>query len=503
MKVSAGAGYRELKRIGNYVAPQINKAADRTGASIDKAIAANVAEKDKFNKRVDDALSGITVDVDALQSKATGFETRDDQARDYVMGVRKRSEEHAEAARKAALAGDWEAVHNYKGKIARLKGDFKNTVNDEAILKETFDKYRTDWQNGDIDDDEWLAFGESIENFDFETVLDENDNKVVRALVRDDEGNVTHIEEKKWSELVNRKDRPFEVVRLEDKQGKKGLIGDLLSTMGKRKYDEQTGQFITTKQTWDDIAEKQFKAKVIGLQSNDRTMHSLLKQAGGESKKSGFTEADDTLVENFLRDQVKGGYDTTESKKVRGLTPEEQQKENARTRAVTRRGQDIGAEKQAEQDRLNWDKQALAWWKAKNPNIKVGGSGSTAQETTAKVARLYDIATQISNTDLNDNAVQKVLDETGLGFIIDTDWQLGAGINNLFGGDYNQFDLGRIEDIDQKDVFKIVKGLARKAGLDLEDTDIRDVIERERDTPSQPDNNSTTPQTTQTEGNIR
>ena len=368
VKVTAGAAYKELKRSDNYVADQINAGADRLAKQGMQQVEINAAKEARAEKRLDEALSGITVDTDALLAKATGFEGRDDVARDLANTATQRSMKYAELARDAAAKGDWVTMNNYKGKISRIKGDFKNTVNDEAILKESMDKYRAAWQTGDIDDDDWLDFGEAMEKSNYEITLDENDNKVIRAIVMDDEGKPEMGEdgkpkviEKKWSDVVSQRDRPMEVVQLEDKGTQKGLISDMLATMGKRKYDE-TGQYITTSQTWDEAAEQQFMSKVKGLQANDRTMYSLLKQASGGSitKKKDFTTEDKKMVEDFLRFQVKGGYGEEESMKVRTKTVQEQEKEEAANRALTKRGQDLAegrAEKQLELD----------WYKAMNP----------------------------------------------------------------------------------------------------------------------------------------
>lgn len=478
-KVTAGAAYKQLTKVGDYISPNINAGADRIARQGMRQKQLNADAKARADKRLDEALGGIQVDTEALQSKATGFETRDDVARDYAYTATQRSMEYAELAREAAQNGDWVAMNNYKGKMKRIEGDFKNTVNDEKLLGEIFTGYRDKYQSGEIDDDEWLDFAESMEKFNYEIKLDENDNKVITAIELDDEGQPVMDAEgnpkvmtKKWADVVNQRDRPFEVVRLEDKEGKKGLIGDMLSTMGKRKYDEETGQYITTTQTWDDEAERQFTAKVKGLQSNDRTMYSLLKQAsGGEiTKKKDFTDSDKQLVEDFLRFQVKGGYDTEESMKVRTMTVEEREAEAAKNRAVTMRGQDIGKEKADASNQIALKKLALEEWKAQNPNKTLSKGDEKKAQNEALVVKFYEVAKAIGNLgDKADDAqVQKVLDDSGLGFIADTDWQLWF--------QDNEFDIGTVKDIKNKDAFKIVKGMAKKAGLEMKDTDVREAI---------------------------
>ncbi len=468
---SGAAGYQQLTKVGNYISDNNNRAADRSAANMRHQSSINDAKQARAEKRLDKALEGTKVDIEALQAKATGFETRDDLARDYAMTATKRSEEYAEKAREAAAAGDWVAMNNWKGKMNRIKGDFKNTVNDEAILAENMKVHQEKYFNGEVDDDEWLDFGEAIEDFNYEIVLDENDNKVIRAIVMDDKGNVeldedgnAKIIEKKWSEVVNQKDRPYEVVRLEDKEGKKGLIGDLLSTMGKRKYDQNTGQYITTSQTWDDEAENQFKAKVRGLQSNDRVMYSLLRQAsGGQTrKKSNFTDQDKALVEDFLRFQVKGGYDTTESKKVRGRTPEEMEREAARNRAVTRRGQDLSQDRANKSDKNAKARLELDWWRAKNH--KKSGSKPTKKELKKSNSALaYEIAIKIKNAGKDgdkestiDAAISEIGEEYGLNISKNSDWW-GRNEFNLDDKEYYQ-----------DDPHGVAKAIAKKMGYEYD-----------------------------------
>jgi len=478
-KVTAGAAYKELEKVGNYVSDNVNAAADRLTKQGMQQKQLNADAKVAADKRLDDAYADIN--VPELVSSATGNQTRDDVARKLAKTATNRAAEYAELARDAAAKGDWKGMNDYKARMKVIESDFKNTVNDEAILKEVFTSYREKYQNGEIDDDDWLDFAESMEKFNYEVILDDNDQKVIRAIELDDEGEPVldedgkpNIMEKKWAEVVNQRDRPYERVQLEDQQGKKGLVGDMLATMGKRKYDEVTGQYIETTQTWDEEAEAQFIAKVKGLQANDRTMYSLLKQAsGGEiKKKKGFSEDDKQLVEDFLRHQVKGGYNQEQTKRGRSRTPKEMADEAAKNRAVTMRGQDMAQDRADDDNAIALRKMALEEWKAANPNKtgKMTKEETKKAENEALVVKFYDVAKSIGDlgAEANDTAVQKVLDESGLGFVATTDWQLWF--------QDNEFDIGTIKDIKNKDTFKIVKGMAKKAGLEMKDTDVREAI---------------------------
>lgn len=373
--VTAGAGYKELKRVGNYIAPNVQKNTDRLAGQIAQQKQLDAAEKARQEKRLDSALKEADVDTEALQAKVTGFAGRDDVARDYAGAATDRSMEYAELAREAATNQDWKTHRMYMDKMNRIKGDFKNAVNDEKMLGELFGTYQKQYQAGEIDDDDWLGFLEAVEDSNYEISLDENDNRQITALVKNDEGEMEKVT-KKMSDLVNGNERPFEVVPV---SGKGGLVDEMLVGFGKRKYDSTGANYVTTEQVWDDKNELAFDAKVRGLQSDDRMMYSLLKQAtnGQVRKKEGFTEEDNQIVKDFLYKQVRGQYDESTSQKVRQMTPEEKKLEAARGRSVQRRGQDIGAQKA--KDRL-----ALDWYKAMNPN-KGGGKQSEEQMTMSRL----------------------------------------------------------------------------------------------------------------------
>ena len=79
-KVTAGAAYKQLTKVGDYISPNINAGADRIARQGMRQKQLNADAKARADKRLDEALGGIQVDTEALQSKATGFETRDDVA---------------------------------------------------------------------------------------------------------------------------------------------------------------------------------------------------------------------------------------------------------------------------------------------------------------------------------------------------------------------------------------------------------------------------------------
>lgn len=379
---TGAAGYQRLQKVGNYISDNANRAADRAAANMRQARALNAQKKARQEKRLDDALKEADVDTEALQAKVTGFANRDDVARDYARQAAERSMEYAELAREAASNSDWKTHRMYLDKMNRIKGDFKNAVNDEKFLGETFAGYFKGFQEGKIDDEDWLDFMAAVEDSDYEISLDENDNRVITALVKGEDGEMKKVS-KKMADLVNGNERPYEVVPV---NGKGGLVDQMLVGFGKRKYDSTGANYVTTEQVWDDKNETAFNVKVQGLQSDDRTMYSLLKQAsnGQIRKKEGFNEEDKQIVRDFLYKQVRGQYDEVSSQKVRQMTPEEKKQEAAANRAVTRRGQNLAQSRHK-------DNMALKWYNATKPD----GEGDLTDEEM-KMSRLHQDALDFS-----------------------------------------------------------------------------------------------------------
>ena len=142
----------------------------------------------------------------------------------------------------------------------------------------------------------------------------------MQFLLKDDEGNEKTLKVKK-SDFLNGNYRPYEKVEL---NGKSGLIDEMLVGFGKRVYDTQSGNYITTNQKWDTKNEVGLQAKLEAVTSDKRSMSSLLYQAsGGTIKKKGdperfgkddaFTPEEYDAVKGFVTAQVKAQYDEENS----------------------------------------------------------------------------------------------------------------------------------------------------------------------------------------------
>ena len=456
MAVTGAAAYKEFDKVQDDLGQSVSKSADRNAANARQQKALDAAEDARNQKRLEKAFDRSEIDTKTLQSKVTGFASRDDVARDYAGVATQRSMEYAELARKAASDQDWKTHRTMVDKMNRIKGDFKNAVNDEKFLGDLFSKHQKGYLDGSIDDDDWLEFMKSVESKDYEIGLDENDNRVMTALVDDEKGGKKRVT-KKMADIVNGNERPYEVV---DVTGKGGLVDEWLVGFGKRKYDKVSGGYITTNQVWDDKNEEAFNAKLRGLQSNDRVMYSLLKQAssGQIRKKEGFSEKDKTLVRDYLYQQVRGQFTESVTKKVRSTTPQEKAYQSKLNRDITVRGQDIGKVKADKADANYKERLELDWWRAKNPTKRsVKPTKDDLQKSNSLLA--FEIANKIKNAGKEgdsdstlDSIINTIGDKYGLSTSSNSDWW-----------GKNEFNLGNRE-FNQDDTHGIAKAIAKKMG---------------------------------------
>jgi len=463
----AGAGaYSQLQRVGNYIAPQVNKAADRLNQQgmqqkqlraddkkeqqrrQDTAKTESQRRQDEFNK-----LGAANVGDFVLDEGLTGFDTIDKAnqhlAKTGIALVEKWSNEQ-----RGTVAGssEWWALQDKKNAMG---GDFKTIKGDQSRLTEIHKSNLADANNGDIDDPDYETFWEGFEKLNVVPYYGEDGGRYADVYERDQQGNVLKGEDgkplppitKKWTNIIKGIDTPYKVVHLTDTQdpeGNKrtGLVNQFLGSMGKRTKDKVTGDFTINEQTWDDTAEKQFMGLVKGLQSNDRKMYSLLRQATvndkvQSTKKTGFTPADKKRVEDFLRDAVKGGYGEVTTKKVTSQT--NTQRKQAATTAHTRA-------------------KALLKWKRDNPTTKDDGEIDIEEENRRGSTVAYDIAKEIGQTKLNDKSVRTIANKYGLNF--SEDWNVGNTT-------WNEFDIDGVE-VDQTNTHEVAAAIANNMGFDYD-----------------------------------
>ena len=474
----AGAGaYSQLQRVGNYVAPQINKAADRLNQQgmqqkqlraddkkeqqrrQDTAKTESQRRQDEFNK-----LGAANVDDFVMDEGLTGFDNID-QANQHLAKTGIALVEKWSNEQRGTVAGspEWWAIQDKKNAMG---GDFKTIKGDQARLAEIYKSNLADANNGDIDDPEDETFWAGFENQNIVPYYADDGKKYADVYDRDQQGNVLKGEDgkplppitKKWSNVLKGFDSPHKIVHLTDTQdpeGKKrtGLINQFLGSMGKRTKDKVTGDFIINEQTWDDTAETQFMGLVKGLQSNDRKMYSLLRQATvndkvQSTKKTGFSSADKKKVEDFLRDAVKGGYGEVTTKKVTSQT-------NAQRVEAARK---LASAKVKSEDKAALNAEALARFKAENPTKKNLTKAEEQQEGN-KLA--YEIALKISNVEGDTDAERDAAIN-----VIGKEYGLNTSANNDWWG-RNEFNLDDNEKY-QDDPHSVAEAIADKMGYEYD-----------------------------------
>lgn len=391
-KVSAGAAGSQLKRVGNYIAPQINKGADRVAANARQQKQLNATRRNQEDQQLEKRLSDTKVDDDTFLVTATGVTDEDDFNRLAAINGLNKAKEVFQKARELDLSGDRLGADEQRAKANKIQSSFKNLVNNIPIVKGIMAGYEEDFSKGKIKPEAYkrMAIGGAIRG---EAVPNLNDNGdwELKILVRDEETGEVELGDDGKAKYVTSTigdikkglNKPYYFNEL---LGKDGELNKVLLSMGKSKYDEVNDQYIDTKQVWDEARQRSLDSFIEGTLNNNREMYKWYNYATGEEKFEGFTDDDKILISAKIDKSVKGAYDTTESKKVAPRTAKQLELESARNRATTRRGQDLS-------DSGRKDRLALDWWKARNPNK----TGKAKTETEMTMSRLHKDAEDFSS----------------------------------------------------------------------------------------------------------
>ena len=472
----AGAGaYSQLQRVGNYVAPQINKAADRLNQQGMQQKQLNADARARKEKRDDAWALDTQVDMTNFEVEATG---NADLTGMFVGAAQ------GGAAKAGKLYGEARALQNIDRKTAEGKKaeaqlvelSFKNLATQSKELKPILDAYAKDYADGKIKEKSYRTFLNGIARSEGKLYLDKNNLWRVRVLVRDEtsgeikykEGGEPEYIDKSLSDITKGLDKPY---YFNPVHGDDGELNKVLTAMGKNKWDEINGQFIDTKQEFGEEQQRSLNDFIKGTLGSDREMYKWYNYATGKEKLTGFNTEDKAIISSYIDNAVKGAYGAETSTRVTPQTQEQREAEQDRNFNLNKdRFEETKAQNKA-QNKQNLAKIAAEKYKAENPNVKLTKTKEKEIKTDSTVLKFFDTAKKIGalGEKANDDAVQKVFDESGLGFEITTDWQIFAD---------NEFDIGDVKDITNKNTFKIIKGMARQAGVSLEDTDIRESIKR-------------------------
>ena len=467
--VTAGAAYKELTKVGDYITPQINAATDRRAKHNMQQKQINADAQARKEARDDAWAKDTQVDMTNFETIATGNARTDDMYRNAAnLGVGKAQELFRQA--RQLNATDPKGAEALKAKGQAIQLSFKNLASETAVIKPMIDGYSKDYADGKIKEGAYRSFINGLSRNEAMLYLDDNNDWRARVMVRDEtsgeikrgENDEPEYIDKSLSEVRKGIDKPY---YFNEVHGKDGELNKVLTAMGKNKYDEVRGDYIDTKQEFGAEQEKSLNDFIKGTLGNDREMYKWFNYATGEEKMKNFTPADKEKITSYINNAVRGAYGVESKISVAGQTQSQRVAAEKLKAGATLEQNKIS-------NALNERKVVLDEYKAANPEkfTKLTEKEKTKVENKGMVIKFYDVAKKIGElgAGANDEAVQKVFDESGLGVETTTDWQ-------WFFQD-NEFDIGYTTDIKNKDTFRIVKGMAKQAGIKMEDTDIKEAL---------------------------
>jgi len=420
----AGAGaYSQLQRVGNYVAPQINKAADRLnqqGMQQKQLKAEASARKEARDEtwRLD-----TQTDFSNFELEATGNAGRDDMFKLAAEKGIQRAESYFRQARELR-ATDPNKADIMKAKGRSIQTSFKNLSADSAIVKAMFDGYAEAYANGKIKEGAYRSFMNGLSRNEAVPYLDDNDQWRVRVMVRDetsgeilkDENGEVKYEDKSLSEIKKGLDKPYD---FNEVHGQTGELNKVLTAMGKNKWDEINGQFIDTKQEFGAEQEKSLNDFIEGTLGSDREMYKWYYYATGEEKLKGFNTADKDKITNYINTAVKGAYGKEVTRKVTPTTQEE--KEEAARKLAAARVKAAGVLAEAVDDRFTKTNKRLTD-EAVAKNLAAKNKKGTKEVVRAEKSKMYyDLAYKLREVDSEEDA-QKILDDSGYSINVNDDF---------------------------------------------------------------------------------
>ncbi len=475
--VGGGAAYRQLERLPNDLGRAMEGIANRQQAEGARAQRINEDRKIAKQKRDDAFRKSIEIDPDKFVVEATGWNDADE----IFMSLSKNSMEQSidllSQSSKAWDAGNEELAQDLRNQAKRIETTFKNfgSTREEfaAIITDT----RTKINEGKILDKAEGQFIDALDRHEYTAEYKDGD-VIITAVVRDKNGKLEFDENGK-SKYIQRSmndvrkglHRPFE---FEDAYGEDGMINNMMVNFGTKKLDEVTGQYIVTRQEWSPANEAGLVNYIEGVtggpdeEADNREMYKWYKNATGQQKFDDWTEEDKQIVADYIRDGVASQYSESIGRKVRGMTAAERKSmndDNIRARAA-----EGAANRAAAKER--WQAEIEAKIAADKNKAKVKAMGKNPEQKAAAVG-LYRLAQKIAElpSDSDEQKVQDILDQSEYGFL------LGGDLDNWFGFGDTEYDIkGGGDGIQIKDVFANFKAMAKASGLDLKDTDLKEVM---------------------------
>jgi hypothetical protein len=321
-KVGTGAAGSQLKRVGNYIAPQVNKDTNRVAAKNSQERAIKATKENQEDAQLEKRLEGDSVDPDEFLVTATGIGDEDDFNRIAATAAVDRAKELFTQASDFDTSGDRISADSRRADAAKIQASLKNFTNNTAATTKIFKSYEKDFTEGKILQGAYdkMAIGGTIRG---EAVprLDKNLNWEVEVLMRDAEtGEPILGEDGKAKTVVHNlgdvKKGLAKPYYFNEERGADGELNKILVSLGKSKIDKLNGGYIDTNQVWDEKRQNSLNNFIEGTLSNDREMYKWHEYITGEEKFEGFTDAEKSKIRQRIQTGVEGAYDTEQSTKV-------------------------------------------------------------------------------------------------------------------------------------------------------------------------------------------
>lgn len=342
-EVSGGAAYKGYQKLDNSMSQGLQKWG---GIKAQENAAKKLADERavvRDQKRKDDWMK--THQWEDLENEITGYETFDDTSRVLFNDVRNQTVDLHRQATELRNSGKTLEAEQVWNKYLKTKGAFKEFAKIQPVLAEHNKKFVEDFEAGKVSavDDDYLSFVQAQENIDYKPKVVDG-TLTYDVLFKDKDGNTLDVKEMSHADIVKNK---YSYIPKNEMLGKGGLVTNILSSIGTRTFDEIKGDYKYTFQQWDDKSIAMVDSYVDGLMESDRTMSDLYYQATGKKKfgnikyrrrgeQDDFTDDDRTIVKDWIKKQVEGGYDTKETTEARKMTVSEKKREGVLGRATSR-----------------------------------------------------------------------------------------------------------------------------------------------------------------------
>ena len=332
-EVGTGAAGSQLKRVGNYIAPQVNRGTDRLAAAFSQNRSIKATKENQEDAQLEKRLEGDKINTDDFLIIATGNTNVDDFfGLASKEGVNAASSLYSQA-RGLDASGDRAGADLLRAQAPKISSSFKNIKSILPSIKEINDGYHQKYLDGKILKGAYersgiggIKMGEAVpkmtSNYDWEMHVMVRDSETQKPKIGKD-GKVVRVVQN-LGNIQKGFTRPYEI---NEEKGADGELNKILVSLGKSKVDKINGGYIDTDQVWDEKRQNSLNNFIEGTvgvigsdkegeSGNDREMYKWHKYITGEEKFEDFTDAEKLKISQRIQTGVEGAYNTEQSIKV-------------------------------------------------------------------------------------------------------------------------------------------------------------------------------------------